>query len=92
MSETVAAKPMTSEELFALPHSKRVDRWLFRGELRESKVTKRNPNHAGAVMEIGGCSTNGWEPSRNRAARFMVVKRIFASARTQRQMSASTSH
>ncbi len=54
MSETTTAKLMTSDDLFALPHTKRLDRWLFRGELRESKVTKRNPNHAGAVMTIGG--------------------------------------
>lgn len=46
-------KRMTSDDLFALPPSKKVDRWLFRGELRESRVTKRNPNHAGAVMAIG---------------------------------------
>lgn len=52
MAET-ATKPMTSDELFALPHSKKIDRWLFRGELRESKVTKRNPNHSGAVMALG---------------------------------------
>jgi Uma2 family endonuclease len=54
MSETPTVKLMTSDDLFALPPSKKVDRWLFRGELRESKVTKRNPNHAGAVMSIGG--------------------------------------
>lgn len=53
MSAATPIKPMTSDELFALPHSKKIDRWLFRGELRESKVTKRNPNHAGAVMTIG---------------------------------------
>jgi Uma2 family endonuclease len=53
MNDAVTAKPMTSDELFALPPSKKVDRWLFRGELRESKVTKRNPNHAGAVIAIG---------------------------------------
>lgn len=43
---------MTSEELFALPPSKKVDRWLFRGELRESKVTKRNPSHSGATATL----------------------------------------
>jgi Uma2 family endonuclease len=53
MSDTATIKLMTSDELFALPHSKKVDRWLFRGELRESKVTKRNPNHSGAVMALG---------------------------------------
>src|SRR4051812_38553998 len=54
MSEAPTVKLMTSDDLFALPPSKKVDRWLFRGELRESKVTKRNPNHAGAVMALGG--------------------------------------
>ena len=54
MLETEIAKAWTSDELFALPHGKKIDRWIFRGELRESKVTKRNPNHAGAVMAIGG--------------------------------------
>jgi Uma2 family endonuclease len=50
---SAVAKPMTSDELFALPRSRRLDRWLFRGELRESKVTKRNPSHSGAVMALG---------------------------------------
>jgi Uma2 family endonuclease len=53
MSETATVKLMTSDDLFALPPSDQVDRWLFRGELRESDVTKRNPNHAGAVMALG---------------------------------------
>jgi Uma2 family endonuclease len=53
MSDTPTVKLMTSDDLFALPPTKKIDRWLFRGELRESKVTKRNPNHAGAVMELG---------------------------------------
>jgi Uma2 family endonuclease len=61
--ERYEAKPMTSEELFVLPHSKRVDRWLFRGGLRESKVTKRNPSHAGAVMSIG-CFLGNWLSTR----------------------------
>lgn len=52
MSENVTVKLMTSDDLFALPPSKKVDRWLFRGELRESKVTKRNPNHSGAVSAV----------------------------------------
>jgi Uma2 family endonuclease len=47
------ARLMTSDDLFALKPSRKVDRWLFRGELRESKVTKRNPNHSGAVMALG---------------------------------------
>jgi RPA family protein len=37
---------MNSDELFALRPTKKVDRWLFRGELRQSKVTKRNPSHS----------------------------------------------
>src|SRR5437762_3604911 len=49
---------MNSDELFALRPSKKVDRWLFRGELRESKVTKRNPSHSGAVMALGGILRN----------------------------------
>jgi Uma2 family endonuclease len=52
MNETPTVKLMTSDDLFALPPSKKVDRWLFRGELRESKVTKRNPNHSGAVSSV----------------------------------------
>ena len=50
MSETTTVKLMTSDDLFALPFSKKVDRWLFRGELRESKVTKRNPSHSATVV------------------------------------------
>ena len=49
----VLERPKTSEDLFGLPPSKKVDRWLFRGELRKSKVTKRNPSHSGAVMALG---------------------------------------
>ena len=45
-----AKKPMTSDDLFAMRPSKEVDRWLFRGELRESKVTKRNPSHSATVV------------------------------------------
>ncbi len=44
---------LTSDDLFKLRPSKKIDRWLFRGELRESKVTKRNPNHSGCVAKIG---------------------------------------
>jgi Uma2 family endonuclease len=53
MADTPTVKLMTSEELFALQPSKKLDRWLFRGELRVSKVTKRNPSHSGAVMALG---------------------------------------
>ena len=58
MSEAVAERAMTSADLFAMRPSKKVDRWLFRGELRESRVTKRNPNHSGAVMALGGIVRN----------------------------------
>jgi Uma2 family endonuclease len=54
MNDAATVKLMTSDELFALPPSKKVDRWLFRGELRESKVTKRNPNHSGATANLTG--------------------------------------
>jgi len=52
MATDTTVKLMTSDDLFALPHSKRVDRWLFRGELRESKVTKRNPSHSGTTATL----------------------------------------
>jgi Uma2 family endonuclease len=58
MADTPTVKLMTSDELFALPANKRIDRWLFRGELRESKVTKRNPNHAGATSTIAALLVN----------------------------------
>jgi Uma2 family endonuclease len=58
MSEKPNVVLMNSEELFALRPSKKVDRWLFRGELRESKVTKRNPSHSGAVIAMGGILRN----------------------------------
>jgi Uma2 family endonuclease len=53
MSDKPNVVLMNSDELFALRPSKKVDRWLFRGELRESKVTKRNPHHSGAVLALG---------------------------------------
>ena len=52
MADAPTAKLLTSEDLFALPPNKKIDRWLFRGELRESKVTKRNPHHTGATAAI----------------------------------------
>jgi Uma2 family endonuclease len=58
MSEKPNVMLMTSDDLFALPPSKKADRWLFRGELRESKVTKRNPSHSGAVMALGALLQN----------------------------------
>jgi len=49
---------LTSDDLFALRPSKKVDRWLFRGELRESKVTKRNPSHSATVIATGATLFN----------------------------------
>ena len=43
------SKIWTSEELLKIRPSKLLDRWLFRGELRETKVTRRNPNHSRTV-------------------------------------------
>ena len=54
MSEKPNAVLMTSDDLFAMRPSRKIDRWLFRGELRESKMTKRNPSHSGAVISLGG--------------------------------------
>ena len=53
MATAIPDRLLTSEDLFAMRPSKKVDRWLFRGELRESKVTERNPSHSSAVMSIG---------------------------------------
>ena len=44
----------TSDMLFALPPDKTVDRWIFRGELRESTMTKRNASHSECVATITG--------------------------------------
>jgi Uma2 family endonuclease len=65
MNEKPTVVLMNSDELFALRPSKKVDRWLFRGELRESKVTKRNPSHSGAVMALGRLLMN-WLDGRPR--------------------------
>jgi Uma2 family endonuclease len=59
MSDKPNVVLMNSDELFALRPSKKVDRWLFRGELRESKVTKRNPSHSQVVMTVG-MLLNNW--------------------------------
>src|SRR5262245_36197943 len=57
MSETTAAKLMTSEEFFALPDEEGVERRLIRGELWERRegepnLTKRNPFHSGATAAL----------------------------------------
>ncbi len=61
MSTATPDRLLTSEDLFAMRPSKKVDRWLFRGELRESKVTKRNPSHSSATMKIGALLVNWLE-------------------------------
>lgn len=48
----------TSEEFFNLPPSKKVRRWLLQGELRESKMTKRNPHHSYALIKLGQLLAN----------------------------------
>jgi Uma2 family endonuclease len=53
MSEDTAVKVMTSEEFFALPDDDDVERWLIDGELRERPMTKRNPDHSSAMVNIG---------------------------------------
>ncbi len=53
-----AKKLWTSDDLFALRPSKKLDRWLFRGELRESKVTKRNPSHSRTTATVSAVLYN----------------------------------
>ena len=43
---------VTTEQLLRMRPSKKIDRWLFRGELRETKVTRRNPNHCSALIAL----------------------------------------
>lgn len=50
---TTPPKLWTSDDLFALRRNKSVDRWIFRGELRESEVTKRDPSHSATVVNCG---------------------------------------
>lgn len=44
--------PMTTEEFLALPVSKKIERWLVDGKLRERKMSRRSPQHASAVAQI----------------------------------------
>ena len=53
MATDILAEPMTSDQLFALRPKKNLDRWLFKGELREAKVTKRNPSHSSSMINVG---------------------------------------
>jgi Uma2 family endonuclease len=48
----VAATPMTTEQLLALPRDG-VDRWLIRGQLREKPMTVRNRWHSLILINIG---------------------------------------
>jgi Uma2 family endonuclease len=43
---------LSSDEFFALRPKKNLDRWLFQGELREQKVTKRNPSHSRSTSAV----------------------------------------
>ncbi len=45
MSTTVSKRPMTTEELLALPEDG-LDRELIRGQLREKPMTRRNRWHS----------------------------------------------
>jgi Uma2 family endonuclease len=65
MSTATPERLMTSDDLFAMRPSQNVDRWLFRGQLRESKVTKRNPSHSAAVMTIGKLLGNWLDKQRS---------------------------
>jgi len=58
MNVATVSPPMTSDELFKKRPNKRVDRWLFRGELRETKVTMRNPSHSSTLIAVGGILRN----------------------------------
>jgi Uma2 family endonuclease len=46
-----ATKPMTTEELLALPDDG-MERWLIRGELREKPMTVRNRFHSRAMARV----------------------------------------
>src|SRR4051812_32491393 len=48
---TPPARPMTAEELMALPDDG-VERELIRGELREKPMTRRNPMHSEVEANI----------------------------------------
>lgn len=63
MSTAILQVPMTSEELFNMRPKRKVDRWLFRGQLRETKVTMRNPSHSSTLMSVGRVLGN-WLTSR----------------------------
>ena len=52
MSTATPTRLMTSDDLFAMRPNKKVDRWLFRGELRETKVTMREPSHSSTVANV----------------------------------------
>jgi Uma2 family endonuclease len=51
MNEVAAARLMTTEELLALPDDG-VRRWLIRGELRESGMSKRGRLHTAASTRV----------------------------------------
>jgi Uma2 family endonuclease len=52
MSSTLSSRPITTTELYALPDDG-IDREIFRGELREYPMTRRNQAHSRVVMAVG---------------------------------------
>jgi Uma2 family endonuclease len=54
MPTTFADAPalMTSEKLFKMRPNKTLDRWIYRGELREEKMSLRGPNHANTCHNV----------------------------------------
>jgi Uma2 family endonuclease len=52
MSVAAAPRPMTTEEMLALPEDG-VERWLIRGQLREKPMTVRNRWHSRIMIRVG---------------------------------------
>jgi Uma2 family endonuclease len=63
-------KLMTTEELFALRPNKKIDRWLFRGELGESTARKRTPVQASIMASC--CYLLGEWRNMNRSYRGQI--------------------
>jgi Uma2 family endonuclease len=57
MATATLTKPMTTEELLALPENGR-ERWLLAGELREKPMTVRNRFHSKLLVAIAACLKN----------------------------------
>jgi len=50
---TTLIEPVTSEQMFRMVPNRKIDRWLWHGELKEAKTTKRNPSHAKTTISVG---------------------------------------